>query len=213
LIGAYFIPSNVLGFMSPKTNNLFLKIALGMVVVSLALAVLIPNLLRSRMTADPATPAAAARMTVNSINLAEITYATNYEKIGYAPTLAVLGPAGAGECSPEHACLLDAKLACSEGSGQGWCAYDGYRFNIQTSSSEPPYKEYWVTATPMQVSPKLRNYCSTSIDDAAIHMESAAPLRCPYTREECLALPTDANGYHPFVSTPHPLSAILTITH
>jgi hypothetical protein len=180
--------------MSAKAKTPFLKIVLGIVVVLLALVILVPNILRSRMTGDP-PPGGAGGWNVRSINTAEITYAMNFEKVGYAPDLAVLGPAGTRECSPEHACLLDFKLACPEGIGNGWCVKDGYRFNIQSSSKQPPYKDYWVTATPIEANPKLKNYCST--EDAVIHRESAAPLKQPYRREECLAVSPDPNGYHP----------------
>lgn len=180
--------------MSAKAKAPYLKISLGIVVV-LALAIVILNLHRSRMTADPA-PGQEGVWNVLTINTAEITYAINYEKIGYAPNLVVLGPAPTTrDCGPEHACLLDNVVACPEGIGQGWCVKSGYRYNIQTSSTEPPYKDYWVTATPIQANPKLKNYCST--EDAVVRIESGAPRNRPYTRDECLAVPPDPNGYHP----------------
>lgn len=180
--------------MSPKTNNLFLKVALGVVVVGLALAFLIPDLLRSRMTADP-PPNAEGSWYIRAIHTSEVTYATNFQRIGYAPNLAVLGPVGAGECGPERACLLDGKLGCAEGVGEQWCVYAGYRFNVQSSSSKAPYKDYWVTATPLEANPKLKNYCST--DDVIVRVGSNSPLRVPYTREECLALPANRTGHAP----------------
>src|SRR5215472_11024706 len=103
--------------MSTRALSPF-KVVSGIVIVLLALAVLIPNLLRSRMVGDP-PPWGQGAWNVRTINTAQVTYATNFEKIGYAPNLAVLGPANPGECGPQHACLLDPKLACTEGSGQG----------------------------------------------------------------------------------------------
>lgn len=181
--------------MSAKAKALFLKIVPGIVVVLIVLGVLIPNLHRSRMTADPPL-GGAGEWNVLTINTAEVTYATFYEKIGYAPNLAVLGPAPTTrDCGAEHACLLDNVVACPGGIGRGWCVKSGYRYNIQSSSSEPPYKDYWVTATPIQADPKLKNYCST--EDAVIRIEPGASLKRPYTRDECLAVPPDPNGYHP----------------
>jgi len=177
--------------MASTKNSLGWKILGGIFLVFVAAVIILPNVLRSKGTFCPITGAS----TVRTINTAQVTYATNYEKIGYAPRLAALEPAGTEECGPEHACMLDAKLACTGNSGQGWCEYEGYRFNIQTSSSEPTYKDYWVTATPIEANPKLKNYCSA--DDAVIHIESAAPLKRPYTRAECLAVPPDRNGYRP----------------
>jgi len=173
-----------------------LKIVLGAVAILLALAmVALPNLLRSRMTADPASPAAAGVWYVCTINTSQVMYFTTYEKVGYAPNLAVLGPAENGQCNPEHACLLDSVIACPQGTDQEWCTKGLYRYNVQSSSTEPPYKDYWVTATPIKASPNLKNYCST--EDAVIRIESGTPLKRPYTRDECLAVPPDPNGYHP----------------
>ncbi|HZS26735.1 MAG TPA: hypothetical protein VFB76_05865 [Candidatus Angelobacter sp.] len=104
----------------------------------------------------PSTPHAS---NLRTINTAEVTYATNYEKIGFAPNLPVLGPAPTTrDCGPEHACLLDNVVACPDGIGQGWCVKSGYRYNVQSSSTEPPYKDYWITATPIKADPKLKNY-------------------------------------------------------
>ena len=173
------------------------KTTLGMgiaVVILLGAAIVVPNLFRAKMAADP-PPYGQGAWFVRTINTSQVTYSINFEQIGYAPGLAALGPASAGECGPEHACLLDGKLGCARGVGQQWCAYEGYRFNLQSSSTKPPYRDYWVTATPIEANPKLKNYCSA--EDAVIHIESAAPLRRPYTRAECLAIPPDPDGYYP----------------
>jgi hypothetical protein len=156
-----------------------------MFLVFVAAVIILPNVLRSKGTFCPITGASMLRI----INTSQVTYATKYEKNGYAPTLAVLGPAGTGECGPEHACLLDAKLACPEGAGQGWCVEYGYRFNLQTLSTEPPYKDYWVTATPVRPDSKLGNFCSTA--DVVVRFDKSAPLSRPYTFEECSALPAE----------------------
>lgn len=171
--------------LEPEMKTL-LKVVLGIVVGLLAFAVVIPNFFRARMTADPPAYGQGAWY-VRTINTSQITYETNFEQIGYAPSLATLGSASARECGPDHACLLDAKLGCAEGVGQGWCVYVGYRFNVQSSSTKPPYKDYWITATPIEANPKLMNYCSLS--DAVVRFEKAAPLSRPYTLEECQALP------------------------
>src|SRR4051812_25990432 len=110
--------------------------------ILIATAIMIPNLLRSRMS-DIGNP--GARM-VSVINTSQIMYSTTYERVGYAPNLAALGPAG-GACNAMHACLLDSSVACPQGKGLEWCTYGSYRFNVQSSSTEPPYKDYWVTAT------------------------------------------------------------------
>ncbi|HEY7404869.1 MAG TPA: hypothetical protein VIB39_15195 [Candidatus Angelobacter sp.] len=155
----------------------------GIFLVFVSAVIILPNVVRSKGIFDPITGASTVRI----INTAQVAYATNYDKIGYAPTLAVLGPAGNAACGPEHACLLDIKLACPEGAGRGWCTYYGYRYNVQTNSTEPPYRNYWVTATPVQPDSKLGNFCSTA--DAVVRFDKSAPLSRPYTFEECEGLP------------------------
>jgi hypothetical protein len=122
------------------------------IVVLLALAIVVPNLQRSRM-GDPPTPGAS---TIRILNTSQIAYSTIYPAQGYAPNLAVLGPdmpdiPDASHCHPTktHACLIDAKIACPSGIGTAWCANGLYRYNVQSSSTGPPYKDYWLTATPV----------------------------------------------------------------
>jgi hypothetical protein len=156
------------------------------IVVLLALAIVIPNLLRSRMH----SPAPGASM-VRTINTSQVTYSTTYPDQGFASNLAVLGPdvPDYSQChaSPTRACLLDQKVGCAAGIGTAWCVYGAYRFSVQSSSTEPPYKDYWITATPVHANPELKNYCSLS--DAVVRWEQAAPLSRPYSLEECQALP------------------------
>lgn len=164
-----------------ELKKVFVRAA-ATIVILLALAIIIPNVQRSQIS-DGGNPGAA---TLRTINTSEVTYATNYEKIGFAPHLSVLGPADKGDCGPEHACLLEPAVACLEGNDQGWCVKGAYRFNLQSTSTEPPYRDYWATATPIRPYPNSMNFCSGS--DAVIRMERAAPLARPYTLDECLAL-------------------------
>jgi hypothetical protein len=165
------------------------------IVALLALAIAIPNLQRSRM-GDPPTPGAS---TIRMLNTSQIVYSTTHPDQGYAPDLAVLGPdiPDSSHCHPTktHACLIDPKIACPSGIGTAWCVNGLYRYNIQSGSNEPPYKDYWITATPVQAGSKFRNYCSLS--DAVIRSEQGAPLVRPYTLEECRSLSVDPSSYHP----------------
>jgi hypothetical protein len=155
--------------------------------ILLALAIIIPNVQRAKMS-HGGNPGAS---TLRTINTSEVMYATTYEKIGYAPNLRILGPADREEeCGRSHACLLDSVTSCPEGTGQGWCVRDSYRYNIQSNFTEPPYRDYWATATPIRPNKNLKNYCSGP--DAVIRSEHAAPLSRPYTLAECLGLREDA---------------------
>jgi hypothetical protein len=179
--------------MAATKKSPVLNILIGFIAILIALAIVIPNALRSKMLDEGTAHASTLRV----INASEITYATNYPKMGYAPNLFILGPGltDSVQCDPSRACLLDTVVACPSGIGHGWCIKSGYRFNLQSSSQGPPYKDYWVTATPIEAKPKLRNYCSA--EDARIRIAMTPPLTRPYTREECLAMPFDPNSYQP----------------
>jgi hypothetical protein len=177
-----------------ELKKIFIGLAVAMAVL-LALVIVIPNLQRSRMSGSP-TPGASM---VRTLNTSQIVYSTTYPDQGDAPNLAVLGShiPDYSQCHPTqtHACLVDAKVACPSGIGTIWCSNGLYRYNIQSSSTESPYKDYWITATPVQANRKFRNYCSLS--DAVMRSEEGAPLSRPYTLEECQALSYDPGSYHP----------------
>ena len=124
---------------------------------------------------------------IRAIHTAEATYYTTYPSVGYAPNLLALGPAPSGNCDSAHDCLLDNVVACPSSTGQGWCMKTLYRYNVQSSSTKPPYKDYWVTATPVDASSKLRSYCSLS--NTEVRSEQVPSLSNPYTLKECRSLP------------------------
>jgi hypothetical protein len=164
------------------------RIALGCAVVLLALGFLSNMLMQKNSMITRPSP------TLRAITTAETTFRRNYPGMGYAPKLSALGPPShdRSRCSPQHACLLDSVVGCSGGSGTGWCEKSGYRYNVQSSSPQPPYEDYWVTATPIRPQPGSNNFCES--EDGQIRSESAAPLKRPYTRAECLAVPVDLDG-------------------
>jgi hypothetical protein len=163
------------------TGKKLLGLSVAMVVL-LGLALVLPCLLPGRMSKGGILGAQVLR----AINLSETMYSTTYKKMGYAPNLAVFGPANEGKCSAERACLLNSVLACAEGMGQGWCEKYDYRFNVQSSSTSAPYLDYWATATPIRPNSGLKTYCTTM--DAVIRSEQITPLSRPYTLDECKAL-------------------------
>jgi type IV pilus assembly protein PilA len=85
--------------------ELLVVVAIIMVIVAMA----IPNLLRTRMTANE-TSAVGSLSTLNS---ASVTYLTIYG--GYPATLASMGPGGTA--SPTSADLIDSVLASGTKSG------------------------------------------------------------------------------------------------
>jgi type II secretory pathway pseudopilin PulG len=152
-------------------------------------AVLIPNLLRARISANEA----AAASTVRTINTTQITYSTTYPEQGYARDLATLG----GNCTggtAEHACLLDSQLGQANCTSGVWCQKGQYKYTIssncaparfgeQPQGTENACTEYVIAATPINFNTGRRNYCSVS--DAVIRSRSGGPLSTPPTAEEC----------------------------
>ncbi|HXO37140.1 MAG TPA: DUF4190 domain-containing protein [Candidatus Acidoferrum sp.] len=157
-------------------------------------AVLIPNLLRARISANES----AAASTVRTINTTQVTYSTTYPEQGYARDLATLGGGQADNCSSgstaEHACLLDRQLSNSSCTSGAWCQKGAYKYTISSTCATPhsgaqqPGEanaciEYVIAATPLSSSTGLRNYCSVS--DAVVRSRSGGPLSRPPTAEEC----------------------------
>src|SRR5205807_9198039 len=111
---------------------------------------------RSRISASET----AASATVRTINTTQVTYSLTYEKRGYAPDLATLGPGPDEACNEKtetHACLLDASLACAG----TWCTKAGYRYSItSTCKKDASCDDYVVISTPVTASTGTKNYCS-----------------------------------------------------
>jgi type IV pilus assembly protein PilA len=87
-------------------------------IILIIAAIAIPNLLRSRLSANQASAAAAMR----TIATAEIQYQTNYPQVGYSASILQLGTGGAtspptpcpaGGATPLNACLVDGVLTAA----------------------------------------------------------------------------------------------------
>ncbi len=100
---------------------------MGMVtpVVLIFAAIIIPNLLRARISADEASAVAS----IKAINTAELSYETAYPMTGYAPNLSSLGGANPCHPSPASACLIDNTLATGMESGYNFAAVGGNPVN------------------------------------------------------------------------------------
>jgi prepilin-type N-terminal cleavage/methylation domain-containing protein len=99
-----------------KTEKGFSLIELLIVVAIILIiaAIAIPNLLRARIAANESSAVASLR----TFNTAQATYQTTYPAVGYASTLAELGPGAATGCpvggpTAANACLVDWVLANS----------------------------------------------------------------------------------------------------
>jgi type IV pilus assembly protein PilA len=96
-----------------------IELLIVVVIILVIAAVAIPNLLRSRMSANEASAIASMRTIITS----EIVYSTTYA-VGFSADLPSLSDGGApGNCVPpavpsaSSACLLDVSVASGEKSG------------------------------------------------------------------------------------------------
>ena len=154
--------------------------AAGVLVVA---AIAIPNLLKSRIAANESSAVGSVR----TVNTAQVIYESMYPKRGFAPNLVSLGPdpRGPDASSPAHAALIDASLAQSNCSLDGWCTKSGYKFRVSTICKLQPCKEYLTVATPVSSNTGTRSFCSTS--DSVIHFKLGEPLTAPLTVAQCKA--------------------------
>lgn len=129
-------------------------------------AIAVPNLLRSRMSANEAS----ATESLRTINRAERRYSSGQPIMGYARRLTALGPNGAVvPCVPDSAgvtgaCLIDSELASGTKSG--------YTISI-TSAENLPITSYEVIASPVVTNKTGSRYFCESEDGVLGYSTSA----------------------------------------
>ena len=149
-----------------------IELLIVVAIILIIAAIAIPNLMRSRISANNA----AAASTTRTINTTEVTYSTTYPNAGYAD-LATLGP-GAGACAGAgtvtNACLLDGTLGCNAGVSGTFCTKDAFEYTIKTiiPAGGTIATDYVVIATPLGAGVGSANYCSTS--DAVVRTATTA---------------------------------------
>jgi prepilin-type N-terminal cleavage/methylation domain-containing protein len=116
--------------------ELLIVIAIILTIAAMA----IPNLLRSKMSANEASAVGSIR----TIATAETTYAVAYTNVGYADSLTKLAFPSAGQpVDQNHAALIDWVLGCANQP----CNKAGYQFSI-VNATGTPVSAYEITATP-----------------------------------------------------------------
>jgi prepilin-type N-terminal cleavage/methylation domain-containing protein len=119
-------------------------------------AMAIPNLLRSKLSANEASAVSGLR----TIATAQTTYSIAYPSIGYASQLTALGlPATGQPMSSSAAGLLDWVLGCPSQP----CPKSGYLFSI-VNATGTPVSAYDTTAVPQTVGTTgRRGFCSDQV--------------------------------------------------
>ncbi len=172
-----------------KPNGFSLiELLIVVAIILIIAAIAIPNLLRARIAANEASAVSSIRTIVS----AEATYQLAYPTVGFADTLAQLGPGGAGStCSgPTQlaACLMDSLLSNATSINS---AKSGYFFGLAGVTAGSVVVSYTAGASASGYnSTGVRDFCS--VEDGVLRAQNpsgqSAPVIVPATCTAFVAL-------------------------
>ena len=158
-----------------------IELLIVVAIILIIAAIAIPNLLRSRIAANESSAVGSLRTLVTS----QVTYATTYPAVGFAPTLTAMGPA-AGVPDSTQADLIDATLATGIKSGYGYqsagatdgCTAPDAAFTVTTVGTTNV--TFQIFGCPnAQNRTGIRNFCS---DESGVIRQGADPATvCDFT--------------------------------
>jgi type IV pilus assembly protein PilA len=149
-----------------------IELLIVVAIILIIAAIAIPNLLRARIAANESS----AVQSIRTINTAQVTYQSTFPTVGYASTLAELGPQGATGCtatpSSATSCLLDYVLSNATAKPKS-----GYYFTDPGVTAAGGINvDYELDGTPAAVGQSgVRGFCSNS--DGVIRFENPAALQ------------------------------------
>jgi prepilin-type N-terminal cleavage/methylation domain-containing protein len=136
-----------------------IELLIVVAIILIIAAIAIPNLLRSKMSANDS----AAASTIRTLNTGQVTYATNFPSWGYADSFIKLGPnAVAGVSDPlTGAGLIDSVLAAT---ANGPNLKSGYNYLISgVAGPAGNFGDYVIAAQASIInSTGTNNFCSTA---------------------------------------------------
>lgn len=170
-----------------KTKGFSLiELLIVVAIILIIAAIAIPNLLRARISANEASAASSVR----TINTVQVTYLSSYPAVGYANSVASLGPPAITGCPATgpvsaSACLIDFGLATATSPAT---AKTGYYFGMGVPAGGPPNQGYTVGGAPAAFNQTgVRGFCSN--EDGAIRVASAWNAAPATTNATCANAP------------------------
>jgi len=157
-----------------------IELLIVVAIILIIAAIAIPNLLRAKISANEAS----AVNTIKTINTAQISYQSSYPTVGYAPTMAALGPSASTGCttpSSTNACLLDWAVAQATTAGS---AKAGYYFGLGVATTSGTNLSYTIGGAAAGFNKTgVRGFCSN--DDGVIRYTPALSGPPVTTEAEC----------------------------
>jgi len=166
-----------------------IELLIVVAIILIIAAIAIPNLLHARISANEASAASSIR----TINIAQVTYQSTYPTMGYANSVAALGPPAATGCPTSgpvfaNACLIDFGLSSATVPA---AAKTGYYFGVGVPAGGPPNLGYTAGGAPAGFNQTgVRGFCSNedgvirvaSAWNAAPALANATCINAPYTQ-------------------------------
>jgi prepilin-type N-terminal cleavage/methylation domain-containing protein len=153
--------------MRKRNGFTLIELMIIVAIILLIVAITLPNLLRGRLAANESN----AVSSLNAINKAQVSYQSTYPTIGYASSLAALGPGGkaCGKADSTHACLIEGDLAAATSSEH---PKNGYWFGLKPTNKDASgvqtgYVTGAVASTFNQTG--LRDFCS--LEDGIVRFQ------------------------------------------